>query len=224
MYEETLRILEQNRNNKLFLVTKTLDSHQPYPYCGFSNEDIPSAITDESNLYMKAIYWENTTLQNFFQELEKRNLLDDKTLVIVTSDHNPHPSQDGNYKALGEGDLSLPVAPIPLIFVSKNLQPFNDFNKAAYASQIDLAPTLLGALGIPAPPEFSGRNMLTVPEGRSFAIGCSGETIYYWSKDREIKTDMYTGKNYNDFEKALIHWVENLYANYFIGNSAEGSK
>lgn len=224
MYEETIQILEQNRNNKLFMVTKTIDSHQPYPYCGFSKEDIPAAINNEElkNLYLKSIYWENMTLQNFFQDLEKRNLLDDKTLIIVTSDHNPHPSQNRNYKRLGEKDLGVALGPIPLIFISANLQPFNNFSSETFASQIDFAPTLLGILGIPSPPQFSGRNMLTIPPEGSYAISCSGETIYYRSKNRQIKTDIYTGKNQNDSEKALVHWVEDLYVRYFLDGSVKG--
>lgn len=220
MYAETIKILDQNRNKKFFMVTKTIDSHQPYPYCGFSKEDIPASINEQpNNLYLKAIYWENITLQKFFHDLEERNLLDDKTLIIVTSDHNPHPSQNDNYKRLGQGDLSLTMAPIPLVFISANLQPFTNFSSATYASQIDFAPTLLGILGIPSPPEFSGRNMITIPEEHSYAIGNYGETICYWSKDSNIKTDMYSGKNQNADEKALTHWVQDLYVRYFNGNS-----
>lgn len=223
MYEETIRILDQNRNKKLFLVTKTIDSHQPYPYCGLSKDDIPAAINDQANnVFLKGIYWENITFQKFFHDLEYRNLLDDKTLIIITSDHNPHPSQNNHYKRLGEGDLSLTIAPIPLLFISPNLQPFHNFSSAAFASQIDFAPTLLGILGISSPLEFSGKNMLTVPEGRSYAVGFFGETIYYWSKDGQFKTDMYSGKNQNASEKALIHWVQDLYAKYFVGNSVLG--
>ncbi|WP_378954344.1 LTA synthase family protein [Pelosinus sp. sgz500959] len=220
MYDETIKILEQNRDNKIFIVTKTIDSHQPFPYCGLSEKDIPENINKQyKNVYLKGIYWENITLQKFFHDLEERNLMDDKTLIIVTSDHNPHPSQNDNYKRLGQGDLSLSLAPIPLIFISKNLQPFDNFNSAGFASQIDFAPTLLGILGIPSPPEFSGRNMLTIPEDRSYAIGCVGETIYYWSKNNHMKTDMYSGNNQNESEKALIHLVQDSYVKYFQGNS-----
>lgn len=223
MYEETIRILEQNRNNKIFMVTKTIDSHQPYPYCGFSKESIPETINAQhNNLYLKAIYWENMSLKKFFQDLEDRNLMDDKTLIIVTSDHNPHASQNDNYKRLGQEDLRLTLAPIPLIFISSNLKPFENFSSATYASQIDFAPTLLGILGFPSPPEFSGRNMLNVPDDSSYAIGFCGETVYYWSKDNQMKTDMYTGKNQNAYEKALVHWTQDLYVKYFYGNSPMG--
>ena len=220
MYDETIKILEQNRDNKIFIVTKTIDSHQPFPYCGLSEKDIPETINNQyKNVYLKGIYWENITLKKFFHDLEERNLMDDKTLIIVTSDHNPHPSQNDNYKRLGQGDLNLALAPIPLIFVSANLQPFNNFSSRAFASQIDFAPTLLGILGIPSPSEFSGRNMITLPEDRSYAIGCVGETIYYWSKNRQLKTDMYSGNSQNDYEKALIHRVQDSYVKYFHGNS-----
>lgn len=220
MYDETIKLLEQNRDNKIFIVTKTIDSHQPFPYCGLSEKGIPASIKEQyKNVYLKGIYWENITLQKFFQDLKERNLMDDKTLIIVTSDHNPHPSQNENYKRLGQGDLSLSLAPIPLIFVSTNLQPFNNFSSATFASQIDFAPTLLGILGIPSPTEFSGRNMITTPEDSSYAIGCVGETIYYWSKEIQLKTDMYSEESKNEYEKALIHRVEDSYVKYFHGNS-----
>ncbi len=221
MYEETIKILEQNRDNKLFLVTKTIDAHQPFPYCGLPEKEIPTNINNQSkNVYLKGIYWEDITLKKFFHDLEERNLLDNKTLIIVTSDHNPHPSQNDNYKRLGQGDLNSSLAPIPLIFVSRNLQPFENFSSSTFTSQIDFAPTLLGILGIPSPPEFSGRNMITTPEDRSYAIGCVGETIYYWSEDNQIKTDMYSENNHDDYEKALIHQVQDSYVKYFHGNSA----
>ena len=66
-------------------MAKTID--QPYPYCGLSKEDIPAAINNEElkNLYLKSIYWEDFTLQNFFQDLEKRKLLDGNAIFILGS-------------------------------------------------------------------------------------------------------------------------------------------
>lgn len=225
MYEETIRLLEQNRDNKIFIVTKTIDAHQPYPYCGFSKEMIPESIREQpNNLYLKAIYWENMTLQKFFHDLEAQKLLDDKTLVIVTSDHNPHPSQNDNYKSLASEDMRSSVAPIPLLFVSANLQPFEKFSSATYGSQIDFAPTLLGILGIPSPPQFSGKNMLTVPSESSYAVGSCGETVYYWSNDYQIKTDMYSDKIEDPYEKALIHWIQDSYVKYIHGSSVKANQ
>lgn len=217
MYEETLRILEQNRSNKIFMVTKTIDLHQPYPYCGLYKENIPAAIGD--NKYLKAIYWEDICLQKFFHDLEERDLMDDKTLIIVTSDHNPHPSQDKDYKSLNADDFPLSLAPIPLIFVGKNLQPFKNYDQATFASQIDFAPTLLGILGISTPAEFSGRNVISIPEEQGYAVGCyDGETVYYKSSDGQIRVDMYKEDNENDYKKALKHWIQDSYAKYFHGN------
>lgn len=218
MYEETIRIMEENRGNKFFIVTKTIDSHQPGLYCGVPNDSIPAAVKEQNNLYLKGIYWENVCMQKFFHDLEERKLLDDKTLIIITSDHNPHPSQD-DYKSVVAEEMRLYLAPIPLIFVSKNLQPFENFSSATFASQVDFAPTILGILGIPSPPEFSGRNIIEIPEEQSYAIGSYGETLIYRAKDRQIRTDMYK-ENDNAYEKALIHWTMDSYAGYFPGSAA----
>lgn len=220
MYEETLRILEQNRDNKIFIVTKTIDLHQPYPYCGFSKENLPA--TSQDNKYLKAVYWVNICLQKFFHDLEERGLLDDKTLIIVTGDHNPHPSQDEDYKSLKLDDSPITIVPIPMIFVSKNLRPFEDFNNDTYASQIDFAPTVLGILGIPSPAQFSGRNILNIPEEQGYGIGCyDGETVYFRSKDGQIKADMYKEGTVNNYEKVLLHWMQDSYAKYFLGNNSK---
>lgn len=61
--------------------------------------------------------------------------------------------------------------------------------------------------------------MINVPEEGSYAVGFLGDTIYYWSSDFHMKTDMYNGKDQNASEKALIHWVQDLYAKYFVGES-----
>ena len=46
LYKETLRLLEAGRKDKMLLVTKTLDMHQPYPYYGISWENMPPAVRD----------------------------------------------------------------------------------------------------------------------------------------------------------------------------------
>lgn len=54
------------------------------------------------------------------------------------------------------------IAPIPLIFIGKNLAPFALLDEEQYASQIDLAPTLLALGGIAVPEEFMGRNFCSM--------------------------------------------------------------
>lgn len=65
------------------------------------------------------------------------------------------------------------MAPIPLIFVSKNLEPLKNLESTDYGSQEDLAPTLLALMGVPVPEEFMGRNLLQ-PTDHPYALGYFG--------------------------------------------------
>ena len=73
------------------------------------------------------------------------------------------------------------IAPIPLIFVSKNLQPLDALKTGEYASSMDLAPTLLPLMGMETPRDFLGRDLLQ-PTDIPFALGYFGGKAYYFSE------------------------------------------
>lgn len=77
------------------------------------------------------------------------------------------------------------MAPIPLIFVSKNLEPLKNLESTDYGSQEDLAPTLLALMGVPVPEEFMGRNLLQ-PTDHPYALGYFGGKAYYYSADLSL--------------------------------------
>ena len=208
MYEHTLRVLEENRDKKLLLVTKTLDMHQPYPYTGYRWEEMPEGVRDNPNVTVRGVYWVDKTLEYFFKEAEKRGLMDERTLFLITSDHNPH--SGGEYTKLVEkANDKLSIAPIPLIFISKNLGPLDELRTNEYASQIDLAPTLLYLMGLEVPEKFMGRNLLQrarVP----FALGYFGGKAFYWS-DKKHFVDQMDNPTPNDDEDALSNYIIHNY-------------
>ena len=208
MYEHTLRVLEENRDKKLLLVTKTLAMHQPYPYTGYRWEEMPEGVRDNPNVTVRGVYWVDKTLEYFFKEAEKRGLMDERTLFLITSDHNPH--SGGEYTKLVEkANDKLSIAPIPLIFISKNLGPLDELRTNEYASQIDLAPTLLYLMGLEVPEKFMGRNLLQrarVP----FALGYFGGKAFYWS-DKKHFVDQMDNPNPNDDEDALSNYIIHNY-------------
>ena len=208
MYEETIRILENNRNNKLFLVTKTLDFHQPEVYSGIADEKLPLVIQNASNQYLKGVFWENISLQKFFQDLQEHQLLDEKTLIVITGDHNPHPSQGPEYKSLATEELFLRLGPLPLIFISKNSQPFANMDSKKFASQIDFAPTILHLLGIAAPEDYMGTSILSTPTKYSYAIGQHDGTIFYKSSEQQIAVQLVDSESQSKYDYALRHWVQ----------------
>lgn len=208
MYEHTLRILDENRGKKLFLVTKTLDMHQPYPYTGYQWAEMPEGVRDNPNATVRGVYWVDKTIEHFFTEAEKRGLMDDRTLFIITSDHNPH--SGGEYTQLvTQANDKLSIAPIPLIFISKNLRPLDRLHTNEYASQIDIAPTLLYLLGLDIPEKFMGRNLLQeydIP----FALGYFGGKAFYWSEGKHF-VDQMDNPTPNDEEDALSNYIIHNY-------------
>ena len=208
MYEHTLRILEENRGKKLLLVTKTLDMHQPYPYTGYRWEEMPEGVRDNPNVTVRGVYWVDKTIEHFFKEVEKRGLMDERTLFLITSDHNPH--SGGEYTKLVEkANDKLSIAPIPLLFISKNLAPLDELRTNEYASQIDLAPTLLYLMGLDIPEKFMGRNLLQ-PTRIPFALGYFGGKAFYWSSKQHF-VDQMDNPTPNDDEDALINYINHNY-------------
>lgn len=210
LYEETLRLLEAGKNDKMVLVTKTLDMHQPYPYTGISWSDTPAAAVRDNPLFtVRGMYWVDCTLKSFFAEAERRGLMDDRTLFIITSDHNPH--SGGEYtKIVTKENDKLSIAPLPLIFVSKNLQPLDGLRNNEYASQIDLAPTILSLLGLEVPPAFMGRNLLQ-PTEQPYALGYFGGKAYYWSEKRHFVDQMDKPVPDSKYEDALTNYIVSEY-------------
>ena len=207
MYEHTLRILEENRGKKLLLVTKTLDMHQPYPYTGYRWEEMPEGVRDNPNVTVRGVYWVDKTIEHFFKEVEKRGLMDERTLFLITSDHNPH--SGGEYTKLVEkANDKLSIAPIPLLFISKNLAPLDELRTNEYASQIDLAPTLLYLMGLDIPEKFMGRNLLQ-PTRMPFALGYFGGKAFYWSSKQHFVDQM---------DNPTTYVVEDALSNYIIHN------
>ena len=208
MYEHTLRILEENRGKKLLLVTKTLDMHQPYPYTGYRWEEMPEGVRDNPNVTVRGVYWVDKTIEHFFKEVEKRGLMDERTLFLITSDHNPH--SGGEYTKLVEkANDKLSIAPIPLLFISKNLAPLDELRTNEYASQIDLAPTLLYLMGLDIPEKFMGRNLLQ-PTRMPFALGYFGGKAFYWSGKQHF-VDQMDNPTPNDAEDALSNYIIHNY-------------
>ena len=208
MYEHTLRILEENRGKKLLLVTKTLDMHQPYPYTGYRWEEMPEGVRDNPNVTVRGVYWVDKTIEHFFKEVKKRGLMDERTLFLITSDHNPH--SGGEYTKLVEkANDKLSIAPIPLLFISKNLAPLDELRTNEYASQIDLAPTLLYLMGLDIPEKFMGRNLLQ-PTRMPFALGYFGGKAFYWSSKQHF-VDQMDNPTPNDDEDALSNYIIHNY-------------
>ena len=214
MYRRTLEQLKKLKGQKYFYVTKTLDMHQPYPYYATKWEETPESFRNNQIVTVHGMYWVDCTLRNFFKAAEEAGLMDDRTLYIITSDHNPH--SGGEYTQLVKKEQDrLSVAPIPLIFVSKNTAPLENLDNSTYASQIDIAPTLLCLQGIKPPERFIGRNLLQQYREKEFALGFFGDKAYYFSRDMHFVDKIDEPYPQHEYEDALANFV--MYTYYVSG-------
>ena len=220
MYRRTLEQLKKLKGQKYFYVTKTLDMHQPYPYYATKWEATPESFRNNQIVTVHGMYWVDCTLRNFFKAAEEAGLMDDRTLYIITSDHNPH--SGGEYTQLVKKEQDrLSVAPIPLIFVSKNTAPLENLDNSTYASQIDIAPTLLCLQGIKPPDRFIGRNLLQQYREKESALGFFGDKAYYFSRDMHFVDKIDEPYPQHEYEDALANFV--MYT-YYVSGLPAGEK
>ena len=214
MYRRTLEQLKKLKGQKFFYVTKTLDMHQPYPYYATKWTDTPESFRDNQTVSIHGMYWGDSTLKDFFKAAEDAGLMDDRTLYIITSDHNPH--SGGEYTELVKNEKDRQsIAPIPLIFVSKNLAPLENLDNSAYSSQIDIAPTLLCLQGIQPPERFIGRNLLQQYPEPDCALGFFGDKAYYFSREMQFVDKIDEPYPQYEYEDALANYV--MYTYYVSG-------
>ena len=157
LLDGVFRTLESSGDDRFFCVVSTIDLHDPYTVSG------PAAsLASTGNRFLDSLRSTDRNLQLFLDRMMQSPLFDEHTLIIVTADHSATFGE--NYTKRSD---FLPVR-IPLIFITKNdrLRPL--FDPARFGSQMDLAPTLLGLLGLPVPETFMGRD-LRIP-GKSYAI------------------------------------------------------
>ena len=214
MYRRTLEQLKKLKGQKFFYVTKTLDMHQPYPYYATKWADTPESFRDNQTVSIHGMYWVDCTLKAFFKAVEEADLMDDRTLYIITSDHNPH--SGGEYTELVKNEKDRQsIAPIPLIFVSKNISPLENLDNSAYSSQIDIAPTLLCLQGIQPPERFIGRNLLQQYPEPDCALGFFGDKAYYFSREMQFVDKIDEPYPQHEYEDALANYV--MYTYYVSG-------
>jgi hypothetical protein len=207
VYEEGLRILSERKDRKLVLVLKTIDLHQPGTFQGIPRKHLPGALQQRDAPILNSLHWVDRCARAFFEDLEKRGLFSDRTLVIVTSDHGPHPG--ASFRDLVPRDEYRRLARLPLIFVARDATAFRDLDVDGYSSQVDLAPTILELLGVATPPGFVGRSLLGRDPER-FRLGLYRDEFSYTSARISFsETVAGDGASETPRNRAIRKWLHN---------------
>ena len=139
-----------------FSIVMTTSNHKPYTFRpGLESLGIP-----ESGGGRKAgVKYADYALGYFLREAEKQPWFDD-TLFVVVADHGA--------RVYGKADIPLNSYEIPMmVYAPRHLQPRR---VDTLMSQIDVAPTVLGLLGLPYEAPFFGQDVLHAPESSRVAL------------------------------------------------------
>lgn len=108
--------------------------------------------------YHGAVSWLDDQVGRLLRALGDRGVAE-RTVVVLTSDHGAHLGEDG---AFGKHTFAPQSHRVPFIVVDpRRAQPGT--RRADLAHGVDLARTVLGSCGVPAPLEIGGRDLLADP-------------------------------------------------------------
>ncbi len=120
------------------------------------------------NNYHNGILQADHTIEQIFHFLANQGVLDE-ALVVITSDHGEFLGETDRFGHGGKP--SEPVVRIPvLIYDGQNA----DYPERSLVSQVDIAPTMLHAIGAPVPADWSGVP-LQIPASRNAVCVASYE-------------------------------------------------
>jgi len=132
-----------------FSIVMSTSNHKPFTF----PEGIPG-IRPKGGGRNSGTRYADFSIGEFFREARKHDWFDN-TIFIVAADHGA--------RAYGKADIPLYSYEIPLLILAPaHLHPRT---VDTLTSQIDVAPTVLGLLGLPYQAPFFGQDVLHWPEG-----------------------------------------------------------
>ena len=118
-----------------------------------------------TNFYDNGVRKTDSVVSDLLNALEHRGFLRN-ALVVITADHGESLGEHGLF--VHANSLREEVLRIPLVLISFGYEPERTIAPRNFASQIDIAPTILAELGLPAPLTWMGQP-LQEPDSGGFA-------------------------------------------------------
>ena len=150
-----MRWIQQDRSRPFFATIWTQDTHHPY----IPTTSIDYGVTDQTlNRYLNAIHEDDAIVVGALTDALARAGLADDTLLVVSGDHGEAFGEHGNrihgFTVFDEETR------IPLLIVNPKLFA-NPVRSAELGQQIDIAPTILGLLGMTPPGGWQGTSLFS---------------------------------------------------------------
>ncbi len=160
-----------------FTVFMSLSSHEPF--------DIPTQQkfkgSDEESMFKSSIYYADQSLGNFIEQAKKQSWWNE-TLIIITADHGHRYPRNS---AIFESEKFH----IPLLFLGGAVAK-NNLKNSNFASQKDLANTILNLLEIENAGEYIFSTDFLNSNNQQFAFYCFNNGFGYLSENSKFIFDI----------------------------------
>lgn len=184
LFEYTAQYLQEHQGEKTFITLLTVDTHVPLgrlDYLDHQYEEIDARFYDMPTM-PRAYARAGQDLRYFLQLLDKKGLLDQDTLVLVTGDHPSFSNTPTNalfkpYKPVFD---RIPFAIITRTPLGKPLA------QEELVSQLDIAPTVMDLLNLPQPKGFFGHSLFDLEEQRSIFDVKEDYVVVHTAQNRQF--------------------------------------
>lgn len=170
LYDLTLSHLDglSATGSPFFTVVMNTSNHKPYTF----REGVPG-VRAAGGGRESGVRYEDFAIGYFMREASKRPWFDD-TLFVIVADHGA--------RVYGRAEIPVESYRIPLLFYSpRHLAPGV---VDALTTQIDIAPTVLGLLGLPYAAPFFGQDALHTPPEQRVALFSHNHDVALMQGDR----------------------------------------
>ncbi len=208
LYSKAAEYIEKHKDKKLFITIFGIDTHPPYGQIEYRHLKYPERKNLKQGIDTKAYRWLHAIdnmdydINNFIKELDQKNLFDEQTLIIISSDHSC-PINNASGKIPGHPKNNLEK--IPFITLSKQKLP--EINKNTLASQVDIAPTIINLLGYNKPYGWWGDSLYN-QNRKPYSIGFEKGFIRFTEQKNNLLINLEHPEN--EFEKEFIDLFETV--------------
>ena len=157
MFDRALIELEEAaKRAPFFAVLQTLSNHTPYVLPSpLPFEPVKTAAGPLSE-HLTAMKYSDWALGRFFREAEQAPYYPE-TLFVITGDHGFSTTEQ-------LGGIDVLRFHVPLLLIGPGIQEAYGARRSVVGTQVDIVPTVMGALGKPFVHQSWGRNLLSLPE------------------------------------------------------------
>lgn len=204
MFGDVLKWIDVNPDRPFFAYAYTMETHHPYVA---PPEHHDFGVKDhELARYLDAIRAVDGEIAWLYAELEKRGLAD-STLFVITGDHGESFGQH-NLRTHSFGIYEQAVH-VPLVLLHPSLRDAPR-RRTQVARHIDVAPTVLDLLNVPAPAEWQGQSLMRDNDDRPAYFLSVGNEVVLGLRDGQYKYHYYVDTQREELFDLTADSAENV--------------